>query len=361
VSQKIRILGPVPPPYGGVSVYIDRIRKRLRNDGVRIWSYPFKSDQQIDTTFFHHRRLGIVPLVFRDGYRARVLDASHFHLEHPNALLVPVWLLLILLFRIEWVKMIFDGTLPSRYQEFNKTQSFLFRLAIRRVAEFVVVHEDLANWLRDEIKVAQPVTIIPCLIAPPPDAQPKRMSPELNDALARYLSAEKRICSIGAFVPTYGFKDVAQAVEALRVETGFDLALLLVAGGFAQDDRYREEVLGERDWITVLEDVSNDDVFPILKSSDVFVRGNVEEGYGISRVEAIWSGLPVIATNVGETRGMLTYEFGDIESLKEQLRRALFQEDPDDVREASAIFHQEAERNLENVKRLLGLTNARII
>src|SRR5256885_5469717 len=55
-------------------------------------------------------------------------------------------------------------------------------------------------------------------------------------------------------------------------------------------------------WITVLEDVSNDDVFPILKSSDVFVRGNVEEGYGISRVEAIWCGVPVVATNVGETR-----------------------------------------------------------
>jgi len=95
-------------------------------------------------------------------------------------------------------------------------------------------------------------------------------------------------------------------------------------------------------------------VFPILKSSDVFVRGNVEEGYGISRVEAIWCGVPVVATNVGETRGMLIYEFGDIKSLKEQLRRALGQEE-DDVREASALFHQEAERNLENLKRVLGL------
>jgi glycosyltransferase involved in cell wall biosynthesis len=356
VSQNIRILGPVPPPYGGVSVYVDRIRKRLRNNGIRIWSYPYKPDQQANTTFFHHRRLGIIPLVFQDGYATRVLDASHFHLEHPNVFLVPLWLLLIRLFRIEWVKMIFDGTLPSRYQQFNQTQRFLFRLATHRVAEFVVVHEDLAHWLRDEIKVTQPVTTIPCLIAPPPDAQLKRMSPGLNDALARYFMAEKRVCSIGAFVPTYGFKDVAQAVEMLRNETGLQLALLLMAGGFAQDDRYREQVLGGRDWITVLEDVSNDEVFPILKSSDVFVRGNIEEGYGISRVEAIWSGVPVVATNVGETRGMLTYKFGDIESLKQQLRRAIFQEKPDDAPAAPAMFHQEAERNLEDLKRVLGLT-----
>jgi glycogen synthase len=355
VSQNIRILGPVPPPYGGVSVYVDRVRRRLRNDGIRIWSYPYKPEQQVNTTFFHHRRFGIVPLVFQDGYAARVLDASHFHLEHPNILLVPAWLMLRRLFRIEWVKMIFDGTLPSRYQQFNSTQRFFFRFAIRRVAEFVVVHEDLAHWLRDEIKVTQPVTIIPCLIAPPADAPLKRMSTGLSDALARYFLAEKRICSIGAFVSTYGFKDVAQAVEMLRNETGLQLALLLVAGGFAQDDRYRDQVLDGRDWITVLEDVSNDEVFPILKSSDVFVRGNIEEGYGISRVEAIWCGVPVVATNVGETRGMLTYEFGDVELLKEQLRRALFQQKPDGLREASAMFHREAERNLENLKRVLGL------
>ncbi len=256
--------------------------------------------------------------------------------------------------------MILDGTLPSRYLKFNKIRKLLFRLAVRRVAEFVVVHRDLERWLRDEIKVSQAVTTIPCLIAPASDSQRQRLSPDLKDALAQYLSAEKKICSIGAFVPTYGFEDVAQAVEALRGETGLRLDLLLVAGRFAQHDRYRNQVLAGRDWITVLEDVSNDDVFPILQSSDVFVRANVEEGYGISRVEAIWAGVPVVATNVGETRGTLTYEFGDIESLKAQIRRALSQGEPDDLQEVSAMFHEEAERNLEGLKRVLGINDARV-
>ena len=253
--------------------------------------------------------------------------------------------------------MVFDGTLPSRYQRFTRLQRLLFRVAVRRVAAFVVVHEELAQWLRQEIKITQPVTTIPCLLAPSQELLNRPPPAELTDMLQAYLSAEKRICSIGAFVSTYGFKDVAQAVEKLRVETGLELALLLVAGGFAQDDRYRDEVLSGRGWITVLEDVPNEDVFPVLKSSDVFVRGNIEEGYGISRVEAIWCGVPVIATKVGETRGMLTYEFGDIESLKKQLRRTLCEEKPHDVRAASAMFHQEAERNLEDLKRVLGLIN----
>lgn len=357
VSRKTRILGPVPPPYGGVSVYVDRLRQRLKDEGIQIWSYPHKAANEAGVTFFRHRWLGIVPLVFRDGYGARVLDASHFHLEVPNEILVPLWLLLIRAFRIEWIKMIFDGTLPSRYQQFNRIQKLLFRLSTLRAAEFVVVHDDLARWLRKEIKVTQRVTTIPCLVAPPEEVQHKALSSQLEKRLVRYFGAAKRICSVGAFVPTYGFKDVADAIEALRRETQMDLALLLVAGTFAQDDLYRARVIDGRDWITLLEDISNDDVFPILRSSDVFVRGNIEEGYGVSRVEAIWSDIPVVATNVGETRGMLIYEFGDMNALEGQLRHALFDARPGDLDETSAIFHREAEQNLKDLKRVLGLIN----
>src|SRR5205807_8542429 len=147
-----------------------------------------------------------------------------------------------------------------------------------------------------------------------------------------------------------------EGVEALRREMDVDIGLVLLDGRFARDESYRADVLHGRDWITVLEDVPNEEVFPILKASDVFVRAFGQESYGISRVEAIWCGVPVVATNVGETRGMLTYEFGDIQALIGQLRRALFQEKPDDLRAASAMFHREAERKLEELKRVLGLT-----
>ena len=36
---------------------------------------------------------------------------------------------------------------------------------------------------------------------------------------------------------------------------------------------------------------------------------------GISRIEALWCGVPVVATRAGETRGMLLYDFGDVEQL----------------------------------------------
>jgi glycosyltransferase involved in cell wall biosynthesis len=357
VSRKIRILGPLPPPYGGVSVFVSALRKFTKGSGIKIWSYPYKDRHDPDVEYFKHRRLGILRLLLTDGYGALVLDCSHFHLEYPNPILAPIWLTLKPLLNLRWIKMVLDGSLPARYRKFNSLKRILFSLGIRSVSEFVVVQPELERWLREDIKVKQKITLIPCLLPPNPDALETHLSPDLKELLSSHLNRQKRVCCVGAFIPEYGFKHAAQAIETLRAETGLDIGLVFLDGAFVRDESHRDEVLRGRDWITIVENVRNDDVFPILKNSDTFVRAFGQESYGISRVEAIWCGVPVVATNVGETRAMLTYEFGDIESLKKQIRRALFEGKPDGLREASAMFHQEAERNLESLKRVLGLTN----
>src|SRR6185503_13010270 len=149
------------------------------------------------------------------------------------------------------------------------------------VDQFVVVSEELRRWLHDDLKIRRPITVIPCLLPPP--------SVEINAALARetaeslefYFSQDKRVCSIGVFFPTYGFKDVAEAVEELRERTNKDIGLLLLDGAFVRDEAYREEVLWDREWITVLEAVANPEIYEILKRSDVFVRAFADESYGL--------------------------------------------------------------------------------
>ena len=83
-----------------------------------------------------------------------------------------------------------------------------------------------------------------------------------------------------------------------------------------------------------------------MKRSDLFVRGVCYESYGLSRVEAIWCGLPVVATSVGETRGMLLYDYGDEEALTRQIKRALSDSSGLDVEMWATTFRREAEENL---------------
>ncbi|HEY9282657.1 MAG TPA: glycosyltransferase family 4 protein [Pyrinomonadaceae bacterium] len=356
MRRKVILYGPLPPPYGGVSVYMSFLAEHLRGRVARVWGVlgdRTKNDPLVRRV--RHRRLGVVPALLAEARGARILDATHFHLEHPHRLLLPVWLAAKRLLGFEWHKNVLDGTLPARHREFGPARKRLFRLAARNVSEFVVVSDELRRWLRDEVGVTQPVHVIPCLVPVPAAALAAPLTEATARALRPYAGRARRVCSVGVFIPPYGFLDAARAVETLRRETGEDIGLALLDGTFARDEGYRREVLAGRDWITVVENVPNSDVYQVFRQSDCFVRGVEREGYGISRVEATWAGLPVVATNAGETRGMLTYEFGDVEGLARQLRRALFERPAAEIERWSAEFGREAAANLRALQEVLGL------
>jgi glycosyltransferase involved in cell wall biosynthesis len=325
----------------------------FREANVCVWTYTGPKVPNI--RFVAHRRLGTIGALLAEGRRARILDASHFHLEYPNPLLLPMWIVLKRLLGFEWYKNILDGSLPKRYPNFGPLQRWLFHRGLNAVDEFVVVSEDLRRWLRNDLKVHQSITVIPCLLPTVPGETINALSKETSESLEGYLSQSKRVCSIGVFFPSYGFRDVARAVEELRNRTGKDIGLLLLDGGFVCDEEYRKEVLWERDWITVLENVPNSEVYPILKRSDVFVRAFADESYGISRIEALWSGIPVVASRAGETRGMLLYDFGDLEQLINQLEAVLLYSVFEKPNPWAERYRREAEENLQALAKLLGI------
>jgi glycosyltransferase involved in cell wall biosynthesis len=176
---------------------------------------------------------------------------------------------------------------------------------------------------------------------------------EFQQALVGFRSCQRRIISIGAFIPVYGFKDVAEAVEKIRNESGVNIGLLLIDANFARDERFRADVLDGREWITVLEEAPHFAIYSILREGDVFVRGFQRESYGISRIEALWSGTSVVATNVGETRGMRLYEFGDTPELIRQIKESLAQPFTSEAHDAAERFHIEAAENLDRYLKII--------
>lgn len=348
LNKQVILLGPLPPPYGGVSVYMSALTEFLKDQGVRVWALCGDRAQKDEPVrFVKHRRFGIVPALLSEGRGARIVDTTHFHLEYPNKVLLPLWLALKPALGFEWYKIILDGSLPARYRRFGFMQRLLFRRAIAAVSEFIVVSEDLRRWLLEEIKVSQPVTAIPCLLPIPEQTLNIGLAHETERALAVYLRRPRRICSIGVFIREYGFAHIAAAVAKMRAETGEDIGLALLDGKFARDEDYRAEVLSDgRAWITVLENVPNPEVYQILRRSDLFVRAFEFESYGISRIEALWCGLPVVATRAGETRGMLLYDFGDEEELLRQMKKALYAPPAQEIERWADRYRREAEENL---------------
>jgi glycosyltransferase involved in cell wall biosynthesis len=354
MSRKTVLLGPYPPPYGGVSIYIQTLYDCFKDRGVEFWIFGDQEFEGPNIHFMRDKRRDLVPLVWRRGANARIADCTHFLLEYPSVL-VPTWIALKARLRFEWIKIIQDGSLPARYKEFSPIRKALFQLAVQNATEFIVISEELEGWLRKEIQVKQKISLIKNLLPVPYRATSEPLPEGHRGALTAYQNSSKRVCSIGVFIPSYGFKHVAMAVELLRKETGIDIGLLLLDGDFATEQSYRREVLDGRDWITVLKNLPRPLVFGMLGRSDAFVRAVEAEGYGLSRVEAIWSGLPVVATRAGETRGMLLFDFGNVDELVIQLRKALFGPPMADGEKWAAMYQAEAEQNLQDLANRLGL------
>ncbi len=347
MGRRIVLLGPCPPPYGGVAIFTSGLFEFVKNYGVELWSEGLQKTPNTRPT--NYRRLGLVPLLLTRGRRARIIDQYHFLLEYPNPLMVPIWVVLKLVLRFEWIKVVHDGSLPSRYQAFSSLRRMLFRLSVGSVDEFVTVNDNIGQFLRNEIGVPQRVRTVNALLPIPP-VEPKPLPPELESALARY---DRVVVSTGVFIPSYGFAPVADAVETIRRESGKNIGLVLIDGAFIRDEAYRDTVLRQRDWIIELEQVAHAQVLQIFKQSNVFVRGFRYEGYGLSRIEAIWCGIPVIAARGEESRGILIYDFDDTEALLAHLRKVLTDSDSKDIERWAAIFQREAEENLERWKEIL--------
>jgi glycosyltransferase involved in cell wall biosynthesis len=354
MNKKIVLLGPYPPPYGGVSIYISRLFHFLKNSRIHLWTYGDREVSGPNVHYMRDKRRELVPLLIRSGRGARIIECTHFLIEYPS-LIVPLWVILKRLLHFEWVKIVHDGSLPSRYKDFNFFRRALFRLALGAVSEFIVLDEEMKQWVRMEIGAKQEISVIKSLLPVSFSDDKAPLPAQLEIALEPFLRHRKKVCSIGVFIPEYGFEHVVEAVQRLRLETGEDIGLVLLDGDFATNEKYKAAVLSEKDWIVVLKNVPHPQVFQILKQCDVFIRAFGLESYGLSRVEAIWSGLPVVATHAGETRGMLLYDYGDVGQLTAQLKRALSGEQTHETQDWAARYKREAEENLKSISRKIGI------
>lgn len=346
-KPKAIVLGPLPPPYGGVSVFMASIKDACLARGIEVWSNAGDGgDPRVKRV--NHRALGhLIRLLFQPR-GARITDSTHFHLEHPHWLLLPAWLLMKQLKRFTWVKICHDATLPTRYEQMDPAKRRRVRRALSAIDELVVYSDDLERWFKAELDYGGDLHFGPFLTP----LEPSWGATDPADLL-RNVAHTTLVSSVGVFLPFYGFDKLATAVEKLRASTGRDIGLVLLDGGFANDDEYRVSVLRGRPWIHVLERVPHPDIGSIMKASDVFVRPVEHESYGRSRVEALLSGTPVVATNVGETRGMRTYRFDDVDALTAHIEAVLNGDDEPELEHWAYIYTQEATTNLGTYLRLI--------
>jgi glycosyltransferase involved in cell wall biosynthesis len=136
------------------------------------------------------------------------------------------------------------------------------------------------------------------------------------------------ITFVGRLIYAKGAQDLISALS--RIKNTAPNAKLLIVG----DGPYRtelEKLARQTDChssILFLGQKNQDEVIDVLSATDIFVNPSYSEGLGISVLEAASIGLPIIATDVGGTREIITTDktgilikAGDVEQLAEELLR----------------------------------------
>lgn len=114
------------------------------------------------------------------------------------------------------------------------------------------------------------------------------------------------LIGVGRFVPSKRFDLLVDAVAELR-RRGISARCLLVGAGATEAAiRARAEELGVSEHMTVLGQLSGADLRLALAGADVLSSSSSYEGFGLTLVEGMAAGLPVVAMAVGGVTDIVT-------------------------------------------------------
>lgn len=165
----------------------------------------------------------------------------------------------------------------------------MYREVIERADAFFVVGSILKKWITNVYPdLGDRVRICPNVV--PTDQIPLRPEPVTD--LRRWIY-------LGKFAPHKRVDVLLEAFAVIAAERG-DVELTLVGTGPLEDGlRARAAQLGLTDRVHIVASVPHEEVPALLHAHDLLVHPSTIETFGMTTVEAVASGLPVLVTASG--------------------------------------------------------------
>jgi len=296
------------PTYGGSGAVATELGMELARRGHEVhfitYAHPFRLPRFMERVYFHEVEVVRYPLFDHSPYPLSLaammhdvvlregLDLLHVHYAIPHA--TSAWIAKEMLNGQHQIRIITtlhgtDITLVGQERSFEA----ITRFSIARSDGITAVSDYLkSETIRHFDIPASRIEVIPNFIDT--TLYDRSRQPCRRSALAE--SAEKLVMHISNFRPVKRVRDVIRIFE--RIHRQVPSRLVLVGDGPDRPEATDEaEQLGIASRVTFLG--RQESVAELLACADLFLLPSASESFGLSALEAMASGVPVIATRTG--------------------------------------------------------------
>lgn len=327
----IKELCPVPPPYGGVSVYAQRLVNKLTAEGLMVGAYYFpeyvndavKFSPLYDSmawdggTSCMSKFWGHIKMVFRRAKEVRPYRLVHSHCSLEDMLIV--WVVKNICHK-KVIVTIHNSMQTEFYKKTDSINQFFMRCLAKADITWIAVSEQGKQaMLQLPLKFKNEIHVIPAYI--PIDVD---LSKPLSGQMLSYIKAHKRIITFygHSFMlhngkDVYGFEPALELyADMLKYKTNEGVGFILCLA----EDRNKTQIdtlhskaaaLGVDDKI-FWQIGAIDNMQSLWAETDVYIRPTNTEGDSVAVREALDLGVRVVASNVClRPEGVVCYEFGN--------------------------------------------------
>jgi glycosyltransferase involved in cell wall biosynthesis len=325
VKPRIAILGKIPPPFGGVTVHLNRLIYKLADMQVPYTFFDAGGRRVIERNIVPAKRslFGLIKFLFT--------VKEHIVQFNTNRVLAIMMALLILPLRRKGVVINLHSEAPMRwYYKTNPLCRFIFRYFIRRSCHLMCASPPIGRWFSQMGVSDNNITVAPAFIIPPKaETSENNLSDEIKDFFRNHTPVIGTHGWFGNFINgihVYSFDMIIELIQLVRREHPRAGFYTFISGDY--DHAHRKEIfetrrkLGlEKDWL-ILEGISS--AVALYVKSDIFVRPTITDGDSVSIKECLSVGTPVIASDaVQRAPGCVLFKNRDMKSLHQTVEKVL--------------------------------------
>lgn len=285
-TKKVNIIGPFPPPYGGISVHIQRISEHLKKENVQFYNSANTTLENVPSL----SKRNLLLLFFRFN------ELIHYHSTSINVRLILAFFAII----NPSVYLHAHGASLTDQLKSSSWKSKIIKLLLPKL-NIISSNSEIYDYLESTHSLKS-LHLFDAFI--PPLFIKKQFEEVMNSITfpkSKFVLSMTGWFSVYDNEDLYGYDLMLNALSKLR-DKNIDVAIIASVNGIGNQDLY-DSFIAERDRLSLTEQfqlIMNDlpEFYPVLIESDIFIRPTNTDGNAVSIKEAIWFNTPVIASDI---------------------------------------------------------------